>query len=287
MARYLLDDGVDAARLSQLRFGRCLPDPPDRPRTDSARPAQGRPERAARACSARRARPRRRPRHLLRGDRPARGSVRRSRSSTSLRSGSSSGWRSSTGAGSGRASGRAVALSLVGCFFVVRAYDAGSLDPAGVVAAFGAMLTFGIYMVGPSGRAQARAGHHAVLGLRVREPVLGARHTWWSFPFEGLASTRNALLAAAIVVRGTLVPFILMVAALRHIAAPRAAVVATLEPVLAAVFAWVIHTTRRSPRCRSGRYRRCSPRSPGCSRGAPITRPRRPLKLACGEIFSR
>ena len=33
-------------------------------------------------------------------------------------------------------------------------------------------------------------------------------------------------------------PFILMVAALRHIAAPRAAVVATLEPVLAAVFAW-------------------------------------------------
>ena len=35
--------------------------------------------------------------------------------------------------------------------------------------------------------------------------------------------------------------FILMVAALRHIAAPRAAVVATLEPVLAAVFAWLIH----------------------------------------------
>jgi DME family drug/metabolite transporter len=42
-------------------------------------------------------------------------------------------------------------------------------------------------------------------------------------------------------VGGTLVPFILMVAALRHVAAPRAAVVATLEPVLAAVFAWVIH----------------------------------------------
>jgi drug/metabolite transporter, DME family len=32
-----------------------------------------------------------------------------------------------------------------------------------------------------------------------------------------------------------------MVAALRHIPAPRAAVVATLEPVLAAVFAWLIH----------------------------------------------
>ena len=31
-----------------------------------------------------------------------------------------------------------------------------------------------------------------------------------------------------------------MVAALRHIPAPRAAIVATLEPVLAAVFAWVL-----------------------------------------------
>jgi drug/metabolite transporter (DMT)-like permease len=32
-----------------------------------------------------------------------------------------------------------------------------------------------------------------------------------------------------------------MVAALRHIPGSRAAVVATLEPVLGAVFAWVIH----------------------------------------------
>jgi drug/metabolite transporter, DME family len=35
--------------------------------------------------------------------------------------------------------------------------------------------------------------------------------------------------------------FICIVAALRHIPAPRAAVVATLEPVLAAVFAWIVH----------------------------------------------
>ena len=40
---------------------------------------------------------------------------------------------------------------------------------------------------------------------------------------------------------GTLLPFICMVAALRHLPAPRAGVVATLEPVLAAIFAWVIH----------------------------------------------
>jgi len=31
------------------------------------------------------------------------------------------------------------------------------------------------------------------------------------------------------------------VSALRHVPAPRAAVVATLEPVLAGVFAWILH----------------------------------------------
>jgi drug/metabolite transporter (DMT)-like permease len=38
-----------------------------------------------------------------------------------------------------------------------------------------------------------------------------------------------------------------MVSAVRHIPAPRAAIVATLEPVLAGVFAWVIHDESLSP----------------------------------------
>ena len=136
----------------------------------------------------------------------------------------------------------AVALSLVGCFFVVRAYDAGSLDTWGVVAAFGAMLTFGIYMVGSERQGRRHEPVTTLFWAFAFASLFWALVApWWSFPFDGLASTRNALLATAIVVGGTLVPFILMVAALRHIAAPRAAVVATLEPVLAAVFAWLIH----------------------------------------------
>jgi drug/metabolite transporter (DMT)-like permease len=46
---------------------------------------------------------------------------------------------------------------------------------------------------------------------------------------------------------GTLFPFVCMVAALRHIPAARAAVVATLEPLLAAVFAWLIHEEALAP----------------------------------------
>jgi DME family drug/metabolite transporter len=47
-----------------------------------------------------------------------------------------------------------------------------------------------------------------------------------------------------VVVAGTLLPFICVVAALRHLPAPRVAVAATLEPVLAALFAWRLHDER-------------------------------------------
>jgi drug/metabolite transporter (DMT)-like permease len=136
----------------------------------------------------------------------------------------------------------AVLLSAAGCFLVVRAYDAGDLDALGVAAAFGAAVSFAIYMVGSE-----RAGHR-------HEPVTtlfwafgfaslfwAFAAPWWDFPFDELGSARNILLAGGVIVVGTLLPFICMVAALRHVPAPRAGVVATLEPVLAAVFAWIIH----------------------------------------------
>jgi drug/metabolite transporter (DMT)-like permease len=136
----------------------------------------------------------------------------------------------------------AVLLSVAGCFLVVRAYDVDALDAAGLAAAFGAAVSFAVYMVGSE-----RAGH-------AHEPVTTlfwafgfASVFWalvaplWSFPLGELDSARNAFLAAGVIVVGTLLPFICMVAALRHLPAPRAAVVATLEPVLAAVFAWFMH----------------------------------------------
>jgi drug/metabolite transporter (DMT)-like permease len=136
----------------------------------------------------------------------------------------------------------AVLLSATGCFLVVRAYDAGGLDGIGVLAAFGAAVSFAIYMVGSE-----RAGHRHepvttlfwAFGFASLFWALAA--PWWNFPFGELGSLRNVLLAAGVVVVGTLLPFICMVAALRHVPAPRAGVVATLEPVLAAVFAWIIH----------------------------------------------
>ena len=135
----------------------------------------------------------------------------------------------------------AVALSVAGCFFVVGAYDAGGLDAVGVIAAFCSALTFAGYMVGSE-----RAGRHhtpfttLAYGFGFATLAWSIAQPWWNFPLHELASPYDALLATGVVTIGTLLPFLLMVAALRQIPSPRAGVVATLEPVLAAVFAWVL-----------------------------------------------
>ncbi len=135
----------------------------------------------------------------------------------------------------------AVALSVAGCFFVVEAHQAGSLDALGVVVAFGSAVTFAAYMV-----LSERAGGHLspfttiTYGFGFATLAWAIAQPWWLFPFDELGSGRDALLALGVVTIGTLVPFLAMVAALALIPAPRAGVVATLEPVLAALFAWVL-----------------------------------------------
>lgn len=63
----------------------------------------------------------------------------------------------------------------------------------------------------------------------------------WTFPLHALSSGTNAAYAAYVVIGGTLIPFACMITAVRHLPAARAAVIATLEPVLGAALAWAIH----------------------------------------------
>jgi drug/metabolite transporter (DMT)-like permease len=136
----------------------------------------------------------------------------------------------------------AVALSIVGSALVVEVYDAGALDGAGLVAAFAAAVTFAIYLVG-SERAGGRYGAFtssawafgfaSLFWLVVRPP--------WTFPYEQFTTLEHVALGLGVALLGTLVPFLLLVSSLRHLAAPRVAVVATLEPVIATVLAWIVH----------------------------------------------
>lgn len=135
----------------------------------------------------------------------------------------------------------AVALSAVGSFFVVQAYSPQRIDGLGLIFAFLAAVFFAVYLL-LSERAGTRHKPHTTLTwafgfttlfwLVVRPP--------WTFPFERFESVQNLSLGLGVAVIGTLIPFVLIVTAVRHIAAARAAVVATLEPVLAAILAWPI-----------------------------------------------
>lgn len=136
----------------------------------------------------------------------------------------------------------AAALSLAGCFLVVRAYDVRGLDGVGALAALGAALAFATYLVGSE-----RAGRRyepvttLVWGFGFASLFWAVGLPLWRFPFGQLGSPAHLALSLGVVVVGTVVPFVLMVTAVRYIPAPRAAVVATLEPVLAAVIAYFVH----------------------------------------------
>lgn len=136
----------------------------------------------------------------------------------------------------------AVALSVVGSALVVEVYDAGSLDGLGVAFAVAAAITLAIYFVGFERAGQTydafttlvwALGFATLFWLLVSPP--------WTFPYEDYGSARAAGLTLAVVLVGTLGPFLLNVTALRLVPAARVGVVATLEPPLATIVAWVVH----------------------------------------------
>lgn len=142
----------------------------------------------------------------------------------------------------------AAALSAIGCFLVVRAYDPGALDAVGLLAALGAAVTFAVYLY-----SSEQAGHRyspattLVWGFGLSSVFWLITQPLWSFPTGALSTPRDLALAAYVAVGGTLIPFACIITAVRHLPASRAAVVATLEPVLGALLAWPIHGQGLSP----------------------------------------
>jgi drug/metabolite transporter (DMT)-like permease len=146
----------------------------------------------------------------------------------------------------------ALAVALVGLSLVLDVGSGSSLDGVGVLFAFGAALTYALYVLG------------AERGLRWRDPLsllcLGMLFSslfwaivqpWWTFPTEvfddevsllGNLAEYSApvwLLMLSVIVLGTIVPFALLVGALRHLPATRVAITAMFEPVAATIVAYL------------------------------------------------
>ena len=146
----------------------------------------------------------------------------------------------------------ALALALVGLALIVNLFGGGtSLSTAGILFALGGALAYTLYVL---------LAEHAVGG---RDPVSllawgflfasvfwALLVPWWSFPWHTFTATTSLhghlssvhwpvwLLAEWMIVLGTIVPFFLLVSALRHLSATRVGIIAMLEPVAGALIAW-------------------------------------------------
>jgi drug/metabolite transporter (DMT)-like permease len=145
----------------------------------------------------------------------------------------------------------ALALALAGLVMIVEVWQTHRPNAAGLTAAALAAVTYAAYIL------------LAERGVRRRDPISlsawafffatlfwSVLAPWWNFPggrvgdrvslLGNLASSHVPLwaLMAWMVVLGTIVPFALVVAALRRISATRTGITAMLEPVLAIVIAW-------------------------------------------------
>jgi len=142
----------------------------------------------------------------------------------------------------------AAAVALIGVGLVSGVGTESSSDALGVVFGLGAAFAFAVYlMVGERltravGSLPAVAGGFAAASL-VWTVVL----PWWTFPFAALGDAGVAGRAGLVGVVGTALPFLLMLVALRTIAAGLAGVVATAEPAFGAVFALVLISETLGP----------------------------------------
>lgn len=146
----------------------------------------------------------------------------------------------------------ALALALGGLTLIVQVWEGASLSGLGLAASLAAALTYALYVL------------LAERGVQHRDPVSltcygflfasvwwAVVQPWWSFPagrVSAVVSLQGNLegshlpvwaLAVSMVVLGTIVPFVLVVTALRHITATSAGIVAMLEPVVAIAVAWL------------------------------------------------
>src|SRR4051794_4518453 len=145
----------------------------------------------------------------------------------------------------------ALLLSLAGLVLVAEVWqDGGSLDPVGVGAGLIAALCLATYyLMGERGTVARDPVALTCWGFVAAALFWAAAAPWWQFN-AGVLTERVPvsagslhlplwLLVAWIVVLGAIVPFWLSISALRHLPPTTAGLVATIEPVLASIVAWL------------------------------------------------
>ena len=146
----------------------------------------------------------------------------------------------------------ALALAIVGLGVVVEVWSGIALDGIGVAASLAAAVAYAVYVLMAERAVRWRdPASLTAFGFLFAGLFWAAVQPLWRFPGERLDDSVSLLghlerfslpvwlLLLYVVVAGTMVTFLLVAAALRHISATRVGIVAMLEPVAASAVAFL------------------------------------------------
>lgn len=150
----------------------------------------------------------------------------------------------------------ALTIALIGLALVAEVWRGFTFDAIGLVAAFGAALALSTYYIITDRQVRMPEPRDPVSltmwGFGFAALFWVIAQPWWSFPwsdFNGVSDPSLGviigdrplwLLSVWMIVMGTVVPFWLVVASMRHLRASQASVVGLTEPLLAIIVAWIV-----------------------------------------------
>lgn len=146
----------------------------------------------------------------------------------------------------------AIALSLLGLILLAQVWNGLSFDLLGLFGAFFSAFALTVYfLIGKNFGTSRSALSLTVWGLGMASLTWLVSMPIWQFPFEvftidmdlqGVFAGKTLpgwLLILWIIIMGTIVPYLFVIAGLRLLSASTSSVIGMLEPVLAGVFAWI------------------------------------------------
>ena len=146
----------------------------------------------------------------------------------------------------------AIALSLLGLILLAQVWNGLSFDLIGLLSAlFSAFALTAYFLIGKNFGTSRSALSLTVWGLGMASLTWLVSMPVWEFPFEVFTIDMDLqgvfagntlpgwLLILWIIIMGTIVPYLFVIAGLRLLSASTSSVIGMLEPVLAGVFAWI------------------------------------------------
>jgi drug/metabolite transporter (DMT)-like permease len=146
-----------------------------------------------------------------------------------------------------------LALCLVGLVAVAQIWTGRlSLDPLGVAAGLtSAVLLAGYYVLGAKSVSNRDPLSVTCWAFGISALAGSILRPWWNFPGSLLAGSSDGvpmwLLAIYLLIFGTILPYLLISASMRHLPPTSVGIIGMTELVLASVFAWVLLDEVLSP----------------------------------------